>query len=56
VKTGVLDAPQLKNNAYALGQARTHIIRGACEAVDATGRPLTEVQRLAQLKLEEFVR
>jgi methylmalonyl-CoA mutase cobalamin-binding subunit len=56
VKTGVLDAPQLKNNAYALGQARTHIIRGACEAVDATGRPLTEVQRLAQLKLEELTR
>jgi hypothetical protein len=54
VKTGLLDAPQLKNSAFARGQARTCIIHGACEAVDATGRLLTEAQRLAQLNVEEL--
>lgn len=51
VKTGILDAPQLKNSAFARGQARTRILGGACLAVDPTGRPLTEAQRLASLKL-----
>jgi hypothetical protein len=53
VQTGILDAPQLKNSAFARGQARTRILYGACEAVDPTGRPLSEAQRLAQLKVKE---
>jgi methylmalonyl-CoA mutase cobalamin-binding subunit len=54
VQTGVMDAPQLKNNAFARGQARTRIIRGGCESVDVTGRLLPEAQRLAQLNVEEL--
>lgn len=53
VKAGILDAPQLKNSAFARGQARTRILDGACQAVDLTGQPLSEAQRLAQLKVEE---
>ncbi len=51
VTQGVLDAPQLKNNPYARGQIVTRIDeRGACVAVDpATGRPLTERERLTRL-------
>ena len=54
VKAGILDAPQLKNSAFARGQARTRIIHGACEAVDETGRPLSEALRLAQLEMEKL--
>jgi hypothetical protein len=54
VQAGVLDAPQLKNSAFARGQARTRMIHGACEAVDETGRSLAEGQRLDQLKVEEL--
>jgi methylmalonyl-CoA mutase cobalamin-binding subunit len=52
VTSGILDAPQLKNSAFARGQARTRLIHGACEAVDANGRPLSEARRLAQLETE----
>jgi hypothetical protein len=49
VTTGILDAPHLRNNAFARGQIITHIDRrGACVAVDAMGgRPLLEAERLA---------
>jgi len=55
VKTGILDAPHLRNNPFARGQVVTRIdARGACVAVDpATGRPLTEKKRLGQLGLLE---
>jgi methylmalonyl-CoA mutase cobalamin-binding subunit len=46
VTTGILDAPQLKNNPFARGQAYTRVIRGASQAVDPDGRPLSEVERL----------
>jgi hypothetical protein len=51
VKVGILDAPHLRNNPCAKGQAITHIDeRGACVAVDpATGQTLTERRRIAQL-------
>jgi hypothetical protein len=51
VATGILDAPQLRNNPFARGQIVTRIDeRGACVAVDATsGLALTEEQRLARL-------
>jgi hypothetical protein len=46
VRAGLLDAPQLKHNAFARGQAITRIIGGSCQAVDTTGRPLSEKERL----------
>ncbi|HSQ16917.1 MAG TPA: cobalamin-dependent protein [Anaerolineales bacterium] len=49
VTSGILDAPQLKNNRFGKGQIRTRIIAGACEAVDASGRPLSEQQRMEEL-------
>lgn len=51
VTCGVLDAPQLRNNPFGLGQVETRIIDGACRAVDAQGRPLTEPERLERLNL-----
>jgi hypothetical protein len=51
VTTGILDAPHLRNNRYALGQIRTRLVNGACEAVDAAGHQIPEEQRLAQLNL-----
>lgn len=53
VTTGILDAPQLRNNPYAKGRIVSQIdSRGACIAVDAhTGKPITEEQRLHALGL-----
>ncbi len=42
VPSGLLDAPQLKNNRFARGEIRTQIINGMCLAVDERGRPLSE--------------
>lgn len=51
VETGLLDAPQLKNNPYGRGQITARIDgRGACIAVDPlTGAPLCESDRIAAL-------
>jgi methylmalonyl-CoA mutase cobalamin-binding subunit len=51
VETGILDAPQLKNNPYARGQITTHNDRrGACIAIDpATRHKISEYNRLAKL-------
>ncbi len=51
VQTGILDAPQLKNNRFGRGQMVTRIDeRGACVAVDpTTGKPLNERDRLRSL-------
>ncbi len=51
VKTGLLDAPQLKNNPYGRGQIITQIDkRGACIAVDLrAGDPISEDNRIASL-------
>lgn len=51
VASGILDAPHLRNNRFARGDAVTRIDeRGACVAVDpTTGRPLSERERLASL-------
>jgi hypothetical protein len=53
VTSGILDAPHLRNNPYALGKIVTRVDeRGACIAVDrATGRPLTEKARIADLAI-----
>ena len=52
VASGILDAPQLKNNPFARGQVRTHIVNGMCVAVDSNGRPLSESDRLKLLAEE----
>ena len=49
VEVGILDAPQLRSNAFARGEIRTRIIQGACHAVDSEGRQLAEAQRLQGL-------
>ena len=46
VTTGVLDAPQLRNNPFGRGGIATHIVAGACEAVRPDGGPLPEASRL----------
>jgi methylmalonyl-CoA mutase cobalamin-binding subunit len=47
VTSGILDAPQLKNNPYGCGRISTRILRGACHAVTAEGEALSEPERLA---------
>lgn len=51
VTTGILDAPQLRNNPFARGTIVTTIDeRGACIAIDPISRePVTEEQRLRDL-------
>jgi hypothetical protein len=49
VTTGILDAPHLRNNPYGRGVIQTRIISGACVAIDASGKPVTEAERLAGL-------
>ena len=53
VSSGILDAPQLRNNRFARGTVRTQIINGACDSVDEKGKPLSETQRLSQLNKKE---
>jgi hypothetical protein len=50
VSLGIMDAPQLKNNAFAPGKICTRVVNGCCEAVSETGEPITEEERL-----EEFL-
>lgn len=48
VTTGLMDAPQLKNNAFGLGRIRTSIVNGACVAVNSKGKPVRETRRTSQ--------
>jgi hypothetical protein len=54
VTTGILDAPQLKNNPFARGAAVTRIdSRGACIAIDPqTGKAQSERERIASIQLQ----
>jgi hypothetical protein len=52
VTSGILDAPQLKNNPFARGTIRTRLLEGMCVAVDAAGLPLSEKTRLSDLQKE----
>ena len=52
VTSGILDAPQLKNNRFGRGAIRTQIINGMCLAVDPAGQPLSEKDRLAKFRKE----
>ena len=50
VELGILDAPQLRNNRFARGEALTRITpAGACISVNPAGQPLSEEARLAHL-------
>ena len=47
VSLGIMDAPQLRNNEYALGTIVTRIgERGACVVVDDAGKLISERERL----------
>jgi methylmalonyl-CoA mutase cobalamin-binding subunit len=46
VTSGILDAPQLRNNPFGRGQVVTRVLNGACVAVDSSGCPLPEAKRL----------
>jgi methylmalonyl-CoA mutase cobalamin-binding subunit len=52
VTSGILDAPQLKNNLFARGEIMTRIdSRGACVAINKdNGQPVNEKTRLKALK------
>jgi hypothetical protein len=54
VKTGLLDAPHLRNNPAACGRIATRIDRrGACVAVDPdSGQALPEQERIARLSVQ----
>jgi methylmalonyl-CoA mutase cobalamin-binding subunit len=48
VESGILDAPQLRGSRFARGQVQTRIFDGACLAVDSSGCPLAEKERLSR--------
>ena len=52
VTLGLMDAPQLRNNKFGRGETRTRIVDGKSVAVDVSGRPLSEKERLSALKKE----
>jgi hypothetical protein len=55
VTSGVLDAPQLRNNPFGRGQITTRILNGACVAVDPGGEGfLDEEKRLRNIFLEDL--
>ncbi|HSG46005.1 MAG TPA: cobalamin B12-binding domain-containing protein [Anaerolineales bacterium] len=50
VTSGLMDAPQLRNNKFGRGEVRTRIVNGASEVVDLEGKKLTETKRLSGIK------
>lgn len=49
VRVGLLDAPQLVNNAFARGAVRTASVDGAIRVVDERNRPVSEAHRSAHI-------
>jgi hypothetical protein len=49
VTSGILDAPQLKNNPFGRGVIKTGIINGACQVVGSDNAPLKEEDRIKEL-------
>ena len=49
VTSGLMDAPQLRNNKFGRGEVSTRIINGACVAVDTKGKPIKEQTRISKL-------
>jgi methylmalonyl-CoA mutase cobalamin-binding subunit len=54
VSLGLLDAPHLRNNAFAVGRVVTRIDRrGACMAVEPrTDEPISEAERISRMGLQ----
>ncbi len=52
VKSGILDAPHLRNNPFARGEIRSGYVNGACMALNPSGKTITEKQRLTNLNKE----
>lgn len=50
IKIGLLDAPHLKGNPSACGEIKTRIINGGCDAVDESGRPMSEEERISRIR------
>lgn len=48
VSVGILDAPHLRGNAFARGEIFTRILNGASVVVDASGKPVSEAERLSK--------
>lgn len=53
VTSGILDAPQLKNNQFARGTISTRIIDGCCKTVNAAGKPIAEKYRIDEITKNE---
>ena len=49
VTTGLMDAPQLRNNKFGRGEVRTMIVNGASVVADAKGKPVKEQKRISKL-------
>jgi methylmalonyl-CoA mutase cobalamin-binding subunit len=49
VTEGIMDAPQLRSNAFARGTIQTRMHKGACVVVNSDGTLLTEADRLKKL-------
>ncbi len=53
VTSGIMDAPQLKNNPFARGIVNTRIVKGACVSINDRGKPTAEIYRVAELMESE---
>lgn len=51
VQFGILDAPHLRNNQFAMGKIDTRIINGACLAIDQSGKQINENDRINKLSI-----
>jgi limonene-1,2-epoxide hydrolase len=51
VRLGILDAPHLRNNQFAMGKINTRIINGACLAIDQSGKHINENDRINKLSI-----
>ena len=49
VEIVLLDAPNLRSSPHACGQMRTRAVEGAIVAVDESGHPLEERERIASV-------
>jgi hypothetical protein len=49
VTSGLMDAPQLRNNKFGRGKVRTSIVNGASVAVNSKGKPIKEQKRISDL-------
>jgi hypothetical protein len=49
VTSGLMDAPQLRNNKFGRGKVLTRIVDGASVAVDKKGKPISEKKRIEKI-------